>query len=246
MKQPKDYLIFPLDVPTLDKAMGYVDRLSDVVGTFKVGLELFIKSGPEIIRQIKTHAPRSKIFLDLKLHDIPETVHRAMRQIARFGVDMTTVHCGESPRMLEAAVQGADGKVAVLGVTVLTSVGSGDLIKAGYDRTIAEEMSMLVLKKAGMASMTGCAGVICSPLEANVIKKKFSGDFLAVTPGVRPVGPGSRVEDQVRIATPARAVKNGSDYLVVGRPIRDAGDPVAAAQAILSEIEMAITPKRGE
>jgi len=241
MKKPKDYLIFPLDVPTMKEALGFVERLSGVVGTFKVGLELFVRCGPEVIRRIKTLAPQSKIFLDLKLHDIPETVRRAMTRIALLGVDMTTVHCGETKGMLEAAVRGADGRVAVLGVTVLTSVGSGDLMDAGYDRTLAEKMPELVLKKAAMASVTGCSGVVCSPLEAAVIKETFGPDFMAVTPGVRWVGPGSQAGDQVRVATPDMAVKNGSDYLVVGRPIRDAENPVRAAQAILSEIERAVT-----
>ena len=155
-KQPKDYLIFPLDVPTAAEAMEFVACLSGVVGTFKIGLELFIKSGPEIIHQTKARAPESKIFLDLKLHDIPETVHRAMRQVAAHGVDMATVHCGASPKMLEAAVQGADGRVRVLGVTVLTSVGKDDLEQAGYDPAFQNDMAKLVLRKAGMANRSGC------------------------------------------------------------------------------------------
>jgi orotidine-5'-phosphate decarboxylase len=240
MKQPKDYLIFPLDVPSMEEAVALVKTLAPVVGTFKVGLELFIKSGPEIIRRIKNHAPGCNIFLDLKLHDIPATVNRAMRQVAALGIDMATVHCGESDSMLEAAVEGAGHAVKVLGVTVLTSVGTDDLLRAGYDRALAADLPELVLKKARMADKSGCAGVICSPLEAGVIKKHFGHGFLAVTPGVRPQQKNALPDDQVRVSTPEGAIKNGSDYLVIGRPIREAGNPLAAATAILSEIEQAL------
>lgn len=237
MKEPKDYLIFPLDLPSADAALAYVDQLRHLVGTFKVGLELFVKSGPEIIRRINQRSPASKLFLDLKLHDIPETVHRAMLRIADYGIDLATVHCGDSCAMLEAAVRGAGGSVRVLGVTVLTSVAGSDLKKAGYDQAYAGNLQKLVLKKAAAAAAAGCAGVICSPLEAGSIKARFGGDFLAVTPGVRPGGGKGGQDDQVRVATPAGAIMNGSDYLVIGRPIRDAHDPAAAAAAILREIE---------
>lgn len=240
MKQPKDYLIFPLDVPSMEEAVALVKTLAPVVGTFKVGLELFIKSGPEIIRRIKNHAPGCNIFLDLKLHDIPATVNRAMRQVAALGIDMATVHCGESDSMLEAAVEGAGHAVKVLGVTVLTSVGTDDLLRAGYDRALAADLPELVLKKARMADKSGCAGVICSPLEVGVIKKHLGNGFLAVTPGVRPQQKNALPDDQVRVSTPEGAIKNGSDYLVIGRPIREAGNPLAAATAILSEIEQAL------
>lgn len=240
MKRPQDYLIFPLDVPSMAEAVALVKTLAPVVGTFKVGLELFIKSGPEIIQRIKNHAPECNIFLDLKLHDIPATVNRAMRQVAALGIDMATVHCGESASMLEAAVEGADNLVKVLGVTVLTSVGTDDLLRAGYDHTLADDLPELVLKKARMADTSGCAGVICSPLEASVIKKQLGQDFLAVTPGVRPQQKDAVPDDQVRVSTPAGAIKNGSDYLVIGRPIREAGNPLAAATAILAEIEQAL------
>ena len=240
MKQPQDYLIFPLDVPSMEEAVALVKTLAPVVGTFKVGLELFIKCGPEIIRRIRTHAPGSNIFLDLKLHDIPATVNRAMRQVAALGIDMATVHCGESESMLEAAVEGAGNDVKVLGVTVLTSVGTDDLLRAGYDHALAIDLPELVLKKARMADTSGCAGVICSPLEAGVIKKHLGQDFLAVTPGVRPQQKDAVPDDQVRVSTPDGAIKNGSDYLVIGRPIREAANPLAAATAILAEIEQAL------
>ena len=240
MKQPKDFLIFPLDVPSMDAALDLVQTLAPVVGTFKIGLELFIKCGPQIIHRVKTQAPECGIFLDLKLHDIPATVNRAMRQVAELGIDMATVHCGESKTMLEAAVKGAGKHVKVLGVTVLTSVGAGDLLKAGYDQALADDLPALVLTKARMASESGCAGVICSPLEAGTIKKHLGRNFLAVTPGVRPRQKDALSDDQVRVATPGGAIENGADYLVIGRPIRDAANPLAAAEAILAEIEQAM------
>jgi orotidine-5'-phosphate decarboxylase len=239
MKQPKDYLIFPLDVPSMDEALVLVKTLAPVVGTFKVGLELFIKCGPEIVHRIRGQAPGCKLFLDLKLHDIPATVNRAMRQVAALGIDMATVHCGESESMLEAAVQGAGNTVAVLGVTVLTSVGVDDLLRAGYDHSLATDLPKLVLKKARIARQSGCAGVICSPLEAGTIKKHLGRDFLAVTPGIRPQKKEALPDDQIRVSTPGGAIKNGSDYLVIGRPIRDAAFPLAAAKAILADIEQA-------
>jgi len=239
MKQPKDFLIFPLDVPSMEEALGLVRTLAPVVGTFKIGLELFIKCGPEIISRVKAQAPDSSLFLDLKLHDIPATVNRAMRQVAALGIDMATVHCGESKTMLEAAVKGAGNDVKVLGVTVLTSVGAGDLLRAGYGQALADNPPALVLKKARMAMESACAGVICSPLEAGTIKKHLGQDFLAVTPGVRPWQEDARPDDQMRIATPGSAIENGADYLVIGRPIRDAANPLAAAQDILADIEKA-------
>jgi orotidine-5'-phosphate decarboxylase len=240
MKKPKDFLIFPLDVPSMEEALGLVQTLAPVVGTFKIGLELFIQCGPAIIRQVRAHAPECSIFLDLKLHDIPATVKRAMHQVAELGIDMATVHCGESKSMLEAAVKGAGNAVKVLGVTVLTSVGSGDLLRAGYDKALADDLPKLVLKKARLAGESGCAGVICSPLEAGTIKKHLGQDFLAVTPGVRPRKNDALPDDQVRVATPGGAVQNGADYLVIGRPIRDAANPLAAAEAILAEIGKAL------
>ena len=164
MKQPKDYLIFPLDVPTLEEAKRYVFMLKDHVGVFKVGLELFIKTGPDIIHEIKKRSASAKIFLDLKLHDIPETVYRAMQSIASLGVTYATVHCGESKKMLEAAVKGAEDKVHLLGVTVLTSVAKEDIRSAGFADTYADDVSRLVLKRANMAMQAGFAGVICSGL----------------------------------------------------------------------------------
>ena len=239
MKQGKDYIIFPLDVATIDAAKKYVELLAEMVGLFKVGLELFIRCGPEIIDFIHSQTA-ARVFLDLKLHDIPATVGRAMTRIADLGVAFATVHVGETQRMLEAAVEGSGGKVGILGVTVLTSVSAKDLESAGYRQDLYDDMPGTVIQRAQLAHATGCAGVICSGLEAQRIKKEFGKDFLAVTPGIRPAQAVAAKEDQQRITTPAKAITNGSDYLVIGRPIRDATDPRQAAALIAAEIEQAL------
>ena len=236
MKQAKDYIIFPLDVPTEKAAKAYVELLSGSVGMFKVGLELFIRSGPGLIDFIKSSG-NSDVFLDLKLHDIPETVFRAMEGIAGLGVAFATVHCGETPRMLEAAVSGAKGKVGVLGVTVLTSVASEDIKAAGFRKPFYEDLTRLVIERADMAKAAGCVGIVCSGREVKMIKKTLGRDFIAVTPGIRPVWDDIKTHDQKRVVTPAIAVKNGSDYLVIGRPIRDASNPKEAVLRIVKEIE---------
>jgi orotidine-5'-phosphate decarboxylase len=232
MKKAKDYIIFPLDVPTLKEAKPYISLLSSHVGMFKVGLELFIRSGPEVIRYIKSESSAG-IFLDLKLHDIPVTVERAMRSVAELGVDLATIHCGESSAMMVAAVSGGGGRVRVLGVTVLTSVSGKDLIAAGFDMDLAE----LVVKRATMAKAAGLSGTVCSGLEVKKIKDACGGDFLCVTPGIRPSWENVGKDDQQRVCTPAGAIQNGADYLVIGRPIRDAVDPRNAAKLIAQEID---------
>ena len=238
MKKAKDYIIFPLDVASISEAKKYVELLAESVGMFKVGLELFVHSGPEIIRFI--HSQRAaRVFLDLKLHDIPATVGRAMARIADLEVAFATVHVAESRRMLEAAVEASRGKVGVLGVTVLTSVSAADLKSAGYRKDLCNDMLLTVMQRAQIAHAAGCAGVICSGLETKQIKEKLGKDFLAVTPGVRPAWAVAEKEDQKRISTPARAVAAGADYLVIGRPIRDAEDPRQAAARIATEIENA-------
>ena len=236
MKQAKDRIIFPLDVPTLDEAKNFVELLATSVGLFKVGLELFIRSGHEIIGFIHQHSA-ARVFLDLKLHDIPATVGRAMARIADLGVAFATVHVGESQRMLTAAVDGCSGHVDILGVTVLTSVSAADLKSAGYREGFYSDMLHAVMQKAQVAHAAGCAGVICSGLEAARIKAQFGNKFLAVTPGIRPAWTVTDKEDQQRITTPAQAISAGADYLVIGRPIRDSEDPVRAAERIATEIE---------
>lgn len=236
MKRAKDYIVFPLDVPDSEMAESLITRLEKDVGMFKIGLELFIRSGPDLVRRIvqKGHA---RVFLDLKLHDIPATVKRAMAQVAGMGVYFATVHCGESRRMLEAAVEGAAGRVNVLGVTVLTSVSAADVADAGYRQCYVDDLRQLVVHKAHMASDAGCAGVVCSGHEVQAIKRFFGSAFQAVTPGIRPADERVNHDDQSRIVTPAMAIRRGADYLVIGRPIRDAADPRAAARAVAAEIQ---------
>jgi orotidine-5'-phosphate decarboxylase len=238
MKQGKDFIVFPLDVPGAEEARRLVGLLHEHVGMFKVGLELFIRTGPALLEWIGAHAAAG-IFLDLKLHDIPATVRRAMQAVADLEVALTTVHCGENPAMLRAAVEGCQDKVGVLGVTVLTSVTAADLRTAGYAPEMTADVRRLVLHRAAMAHGTGCRGVVCSGQEVAAVKARFGKDFLAVTPGIRPDW-GAGKDDQRRIVTPAMAVAQGADYLVIGRPIRDATDPVDAARRIAGEIEDAL------
>jgi orotidine-5'-phosphate decarboxylase len=239
MKSAKDYIVFPLDVPSINEAKHYVELLAGDVGLFKVGLELFIQTGPDIVKFIQA-AGSTGIFLDLKLHDIPQTVSRAMGRIADLGVTFVTVHCGENRRMLEAAVAGSQGKVGVLGVTVLTSVSAADIKAAGFRSDLNSDLSRLVLQRAETAKSAGCTGVICSGLEVKAIKAALGPDFLAVTPGIRPSWSVTNDEDQQRITTPAQAIADGSDYLVIGRPIRDAEDPKEAVLRIAEEIREVI------
>ncbi len=239
MKQAKDYIVFPLDVPSVREAGELIRLLATDVGMFKVGLELFIEAGPEIVRSILS-AASAKVFLDLKLHDIPATVSRAMSRIADLGVSFATVHCGENTGMLKAAVDGCRGKTRVLGVTVLTSVSADDIRGAGFREEYASDLSALVMKRAAAAKQSGCSGIVCSGQEVKSIKESFGSSFVTVTPGIRPAWEISSADDQKRIVTPAQAIRNGSDYLVIGRPIRDAADPKNAARRIAAEISAEI------
>ncbi len=233
----EERIIFPLDLPTMEEAVDYVRLLKDHVGVFKVGLELFVACGPDVIRAIKMEAPECKVFLDMKFHDIPQTVKRAQRAASRLGVDFITVHCDEGRGLLDAAVQEA-GKVAVLGVTVLTSLSKEDLLSMGIAPELADPAD-LVLHRAHLAHLAGLRGVVCSGLEARSVKERFGRDFLVVTPGIRPREGRVAGDDQKRVVTPYDAVTNGADYIVVGRPIRDARNPREAASAVAREIEMA-------
>jgi orotidine-5'-phosphate decarboxylase len=238
-KKAKDYIIFPLDVPSTREAEKYIELLADEVGMFKVGLELFISAGPEVVRRIQGQGSAG-VFLDLKLHDIPATVSRAMAVIADLKATFVTVHCGETPAMLEAAVEGSRGRVGVLGVTILTSVSDKDLETAGYRRKLYSDLPGLVMQRAAMAKDCGCTGVVCSGGEAAAVKQRLGKNFLVVTPGIRPHWETGVKDDQKRVVTPAAAVQSGSDYLVIGRPIRDAKDPREAARRIAEEIEAVI------
>lgn len=238
MKQGREFIIFPLDVSTADDARRWVDRLQGRVGMFKVGLELFLRSGPSIVTWIVEDAG-GDVFLDLKLHDIPNTVLHAARGVADLKAKLTTVHCGESRAIPAAAVTGCAQTTGVLGVTVLTSVSSGDLRDVGYRDDMADDVHRLVMHKASLAKAAGCAGVVCSGREVSGIKSRFGKDFLAVTPGIRPAWQVGR-DDQQRVVTPGMAVADGADYLVIGRPIRQAPDPLACVQRIVDEIDEAL------
>lgn len=239
---PKERIIFPLDVPSLNEAIRFAGLLKDHVGVFKIGLELFTACGPAIVSAVKEKAPRNKIFLDMKFHDIPETVRGAMRSASSLGVDFVTVHCDEGSSLLKAAVE-AGGKTKVLGVTVLTSLSGEGLIEVGIDPKYKNPVT-LVLHRARLARLSGCAGVVCSGLEARAVKEEFGRNFLIVTPGIR--GKGDDVGDQKRVVTPYEAIYNGADYIVVGRPIRKAADPVKAAMLIAGEIEKALEDRESK
>ena len=239
MKQPKDYIVFPLDLPTYDQAMSYVDRLKDQVGLFKVGLELFISQGPRILKSIRDTAGAG-IFLDLKLHDIPATVKRAFMSASKYRPRFVTIHCDEGEELLRSVAEDNPGDTKILAVTVLTSLDQKKLKALGYDDKFTDDLSALVLLKARMAKAAGCHGVVCSGLEVAIIKRELGPEFLAVTPGIRPAWSVVDQDDQKRIVTPADAVKNGADYVVIGRPIRDAKDPADAAMRVAEEIESAL------
>lgn len=235
MKDPKDYIVFPLDVPTLNEAMNLVRILQDEVGLFKVGLQLFISTGPKVVQYIKDSSSAG-VFLDLKLHDIPDTVKKGVEAAARLNVTFVTVHTYGGERILRSAVSGGGEKTKVLGVTVLTSSDKESLRDLRFSGESVSDISRLVLHRASLARKAGCAGVICSGLEVAGIKQRFGKDFIAVVPGIRPTWSVISGDDQRRITTPAQAVQNGADYIVVGRPIRTAPDPKEAARRIAEEI----------
>jgi orotidine-5'-phosphate decarboxylase len=239
LKDPKSRLIFALDVPSLDEAVSFVQKLDGSVGMFKVGLELFIKEGPAVLTAIKDHSD-AEIFLDLKLHDIPATVERAVQSAAAHNVRFLTLHCAGGEAMLKAAVNGAcDSGLQILGVTVLTSLGPDDhREELGYRKDLT--LKDLVVTRAGMAEKAGCAGVVCSGEELTRIHDHLA-NVMTVVPGIRPANNTVRNDDQKRAMTPKQAIQDGADYLVVGRPIRDAADPKAAAQRIVQEISEALS-----
>lgn len=234
MRSAKDYIIFPLDVSEYDQVMKYVNLLKDVVGVFKIGLELFISQGPGIIGSIKSFC-NNKIFLDLKLHDIPETVRRAIKAVCQYRPDFITIH----PELPPGSLKDMDiGQTKVLAVTLLTSIDKSMLKDMGY--TI-DNIGELVVDRARLAMKIGCHGVICSGLEVARIKQSLGNSFVTVVPGIRPWWSISG-DDQRRVVNPADAVFLGADYIVVGRPIRDAKNPRDAALRISEEIEAVLNP----
>jgi orotidine-5'-phosphate decarboxylase len=230
---PQDRLIFALDVPERKQAEHYVKMLEGVVGCFKVGLELFIHEGPDVVKMIQGHSSAS-IFLDLKLHDIPATMRGALRSVEKLGVRYITVHSTEGEVILETADEVKDSGLEVLAVTVLTSTSASSLASLGIRDDI--DAAALVLDRAIRAQNSGCAGVICSGEEAQLVRQKCGANFKIVVPGIRPQWACVAGDDQNRIVTPAQAIEDGADLIVVGRPIRDAKDPKEAAQKIIAEI----------
>jgi orotidine-5'-phosphate decarboxylase len=239
MKEPKNYIIFPLDVASYEEAIQYVKTLKGHVGLFKVGLELFISQGPAILKAVSEEGAPG-IFLDLKLHDIPATVSRAFQAATRYRPMFITVHCDEGEGILKAAAQDNPAGTKILAITVLTSLSSNNLTQLGYDPRFEDNIIDLVLLRARIARDAGCHGVVCSGHEVAAIKQEFGDDLLIVAPGIRPSWGEVSQDDQARIVTPQRAVRDGADYIVVGRPIRDASDPVAAAQRIAEDIASAL------
>lgn len=225
-------LIVALDVPTLPRAIDLVDRLGDRVDHYKVGAPLFTSAGPQILSELRDRQKR--IFLDLKFHDIPNTVANSVEAAAAAGVDMLTIHASGGSAMLSAAraAVGDDGP-RLLAVTLLTSLSASAVeeVWAKELRSLREEVARL----AALAANCGIHGVVASVHEAESLKRKHGPDFLVVTPGIRPGG--QNLQDHARAATPADAVRAGADFIVVGRPIIKANDPVAVADAILGELE---------
>jgi orotidine-5'-phosphate decarboxylase len=227
-------LIVALDLPTADEALALVDELGDPAGWFKVGSQLFTRAGPALVDDLKDRGKR--VFLDLKYHDIPNTVARAVEAAAELGADMLTLHASGGSAMLTAArdAVGQDGP-ALIGVTLLTSFTAAD-VEEVWDkelRSLRDEVARLT----ALARAAELDGVVASPLEVEALKRKHGAEFLVVTPGIRPVG--DTAGDQVRTGTPADAVRAGADYLVIGRPIYSADDPADAFHRISAEVERA-------
>ena len=224
-------VIIACDFASKKDTLEFLDKFTDVKPFVKIGMELYYAEGPDIVREIKARG--HKIFLDLKMHDIPNTVKKAMRSIASFGVDMTNVHAGGGIAMMQAAMEGLDGKAILIAVTQLTST-SAETLK--NELLIDASMNDTILTYSINASKAGLGGVVCSPLESTMIHDHFTKEnipFITVTPGIRFAD--SSKDDQSRITTPAVAKEMGSDYIVVGRPITQAQDPVAAYKRCVAE-----------
>jgi orotidine-5'-phosphate decarboxylase len=233
---PADRIIVPLDVPTAAEALALVDRLPSVT-FWKVGLELFVSAGPVVLTELK--ARQKRIFLDLKFHDIPNTVAGACAAAARHGVDLLTIHATVGPAGLQqaqAALQASAAQVGLappqlIAITLLTSISTRTL---AFDLKIPLELPEYALHMALMAQSRGLAGAVCSPQEVAQLRTTCGDDFLLVCPGVRPTG--SAIGDQHRTLTPWAALQAGADYLVIGRPITQAADPIAAFTQICEEL----------
>jgi orotidine-5'-phosphate decarboxylase len=231
MQDSRARLIVALDVSTAAAAHKIVAAVGDSARIYKVGMQLYTAEGPQIVRDLI--ASGRSVFLDLKYHDIPNTVAAAVREAAKLGVSMLTVHASGGVAMLRAAVEAArntNPATLVLGVTVLTSLDQRDLEHAGIRGTVGDQVSRL----AALAIRNGCHGVVASAQEAVTLRAELGDDFLIVTPGVRPVGVGHG--DQARVVTPAEAMASGASYIVVGRPITEAENPAEEAREILAQM----------
>jgi orotidine-5'-phosphate decarboxylase len=233
----RDRLAYALDFPTLAAAEAAAKQVAESVGVLKIGLELFVAEGP---RALAFGAGLDcRIFLDLKLHDIPETVERAVATAAQHGVRYLTLHASGGPRMLEAAAARAareSSELRLLAVTLLTSLDASDLRALGLDVAPSEQ----ALRLARLATAAGVPGLVCSAAELPLLRRELGPGVVLVTPGIRPAG--AAAGDQKRTGTPASAIRDGSSLLVVGRPIRDAADPAAAARQLLEEMNQGLAP----
>ena len=225
----RDRIIVALDVPTKAKALALVSSLSEAVSIYKIGLQLYTAEGPEIVRAVA--ATGAKVFLDLKLHDIPNTVAKAVEAAAELGVQMLTVHLSGGRQMLSAAVGAKPPNLLLLGVTVLTSANQETLRETGVNSGIEEQ----VLRLAELGQQTAIDGLITSSQEVQTLRDRLGDEIKLITPGVRPNW--APANDQKRFTTPNEALKNGADYLVIGRPITGHPEPRSAVERLLSEIE---------
>ena len=235
MDTPKDRLAVALDLPNEDEALKLVDRLGQTCRWYKVGMELYYAEGNSIIQQLRNRG--FSVFLDLKLHDIPNTVAGAVRSAAKAGASLLTIHASGGEAMMTAASEAASapGSPRLLAVTVLTSMDASQLAGIGITASPAEQ----VFRLAKLAQRSGIDGMVCSPEEVAILRRETGPKTLLVIPGIRPAG--SAAGDQKRIATPANAIRDGASLLVVGRPITQAADPAQAAQSILDEIAHAVS-----
>ena len=230
MQDARERLIVALDVSSAAAAQKIVAAVGDSAFLYKVGKQLFTAEGPQIVRDLVASGRR--VFLDLKYHDIPNTVGAAVTEASKLGVSMLTVHASGGGKMLRAAVKAAESApgLMVLAVTVLTSLNDEDLAKLGIRGRVIDQVTRL----AALSLANGCQGVVASALEAAELRAELGSGFAIVTPGVRPAGSGHG--DQARVVTPAEAIAAGATHIVVGRPITEAEDPAAEARAILGQI----------
>jgi orotidine-5'-phosphate decarboxylase len=235
MSDARSKLIVALDLPDSKSALKAVERLSGHVGFYKIGLEIFTHEGPSLVEEIRGRG--EKVFLDLKLHDIPNTVQGAVRSACGLGVQMLTIHASGGPKMLAAAsreAQASGSPPLLLAVTALTSLSNEDIHSLGVPDSAAQWVERL----ASMARDSGIPGIVTSSHELGMLRGRFGKDLKYVVPGIRPAG--AALQDQSRAATPGDAIRAGADYIVVGRPILQASDPAKAADAIVEEIKGAL------